>query len=135
MMGYGLFFWAPSHSWYAASIWACCKASLSFGALTDGYGEKRRAMYAFIPAIAFVATVPFYAAGVLELDAPALRRGIPAVRHLGRHGLLLGCSGAAVLCREETGERLGWIGRKPSIGAVHSHLPPHIGHGKNVSTH
>jgi MFS family permease len=80
MMGYGLFFWAPSllvRSFHLSLL----QASLSFGALvlvggligiwcggalTDRYGEKRRAMYAFIPAIAFVATVPFYAAGVLS---------------------------------------------------------------------
>jgi MFS family permease len=80
MMGYGLFFWAPSllvRSFHLSLL----QASLSFGslvlvggligiwcggALTDRYGEKRRAMYAFIPAIAFVATVPFYVAGVLS---------------------------------------------------------------------
>jgi MFS family permease len=80
MMGYGLFFWAPSllvRSFHLSLL----QASLSFGALvlvggligiwfggalTDRYGEKRRAMYAYIPAIAFVATVPFYVAGVLS---------------------------------------------------------------------
>src|SRR3979490_1537431 len=80
MMGYGLFFWAPSllvRSFHLSLL----QASLSFGslvlvggligiwgggALTDRYGEKRRAMYAFIPAVAFVATVPFYVAGVLS---------------------------------------------------------------------
>jgi MFS family permease len=80
MMGYGLFFWAPSflvRSYHLSLL----HASLSFGALvlvggligiwcggvlTDRYGEKRRSMYAFIPAIAFVATVPFYLAGVLS---------------------------------------------------------------------
>jgi MFS family permease len=80
MMGYGLFFWAPSllvRSFHLSLL----QASLSFGslvlvggligiwcggALTDRYGEKRRAMYAFIPATAFVATVPFYVAGVLS---------------------------------------------------------------------
>jgi MFS family permease len=36
------------------------------GVLADRYGETRRAMYAFIPATAFVATVPFYVAGVLS---------------------------------------------------------------------
>jgi MFS family permease len=80
MMGYGLFFWAPSllvRSFHLSLL----QASLSFGslvlvggligiwcggALTDRYGEKRRAMYAFIPAVAFVATVPFYVAGVMS---------------------------------------------------------------------
>jgi len=80
MMGYGLFFWAPSflvRSFHMSLL----HASLSFGALvlvggligiwcggalTDRYGEKHRSLYAFIPAIAFVATVPFYLAGVLS---------------------------------------------------------------------
>jgi len=80
MMGYGLFFWAPSflvRSFHMSLL----HASLSFGALvlvggligiwcggvlSDRYGEKHRSMYAFIPAIAFVATVPFYLAGVLS---------------------------------------------------------------------
>lgn len=79
MMGYGLFFWAPSFLVRSFHL-SLLHASLSFGALvlvggligiwcggvlTDRYGEKRRSMYAFIPAIAFVATVPFYVAGVL----------------------------------------------------------------------
>jgi MFS family permease len=79
MMGYGLFFWAPSFLVRSFHL-SLLQASLSFGALvlvggligiwcggvlTDRYGEKRRSMYAFIPAIAFVATVPFYLAGVL----------------------------------------------------------------------
>ncbi|HEY4969169.1 MAG TPA: MFS transporter [Steroidobacteraceae bacterium] len=80
MMGYGLFFWAPSflvRSFHMSLL----HASLSFGALVlvggligiwfggalaDRYGDKRRAMYAYIPAIAFLTTVPFYAAGVLS---------------------------------------------------------------------
>ena len=80
MMGYGLFFWAPSFLVRSFHL-SLLQASLGFGALvlvggligiwcggalTDRYGEKRRAMYAFIPAIAFVATVPFYVAGVLS---------------------------------------------------------------------
>jgi len=80
MMGYGLFFWAPSflvRSFHMSLL----QASLSFGALVlvggligiwfggalaDRYGEKRKAMYAYIPAMAFLATLPFYAAGVLS---------------------------------------------------------------------
>lgn len=80
MMGYGLFFWAPSllvRSFHLSLL----HASLGYGAmvllggligiwcggvLADRYGETRRAMYAFIPAIAFVTTVPFYVAGVLS---------------------------------------------------------------------
>jgi MFS family permease len=80
MMGYGLFFWAPSllvRSFHLSLL----QASLSYGALVligglmgislggvlaDRYGDKRRGMYAVIPAIAFLTTIPFYVAGVLS---------------------------------------------------------------------
>ena len=80
MMGYGLFFWAPSFLVRSFHL-SLFHASLAYGGLVlvgglvgiwfggvlaDRYGEKRRAMYAFIPATAFVATVPFYVAGVLS---------------------------------------------------------------------
>lgn len=80
MMGYGLFFWAPSFLVRSFHL-SLLHASLGFGALilvggligiwfggalADRYGEKRRALYAVIPAIAFLATVPFYVVGVLS---------------------------------------------------------------------
>jgi MFS family permease len=80
MMGYGLFFWAPSFLVRSFHL-TLLQASLSYGGLVllgglfgiwfggvlaDRYGEKRRAMYAFVPAIAFLATVPFYVVGVLS---------------------------------------------------------------------
>ena len=80
MMGYGLFFWAPSFLVRSFHL-TLLHASLGFGALVlvggligiwfggalaDRYGEKRKAMYAYIPAMAFLATLPFYAAGVLS---------------------------------------------------------------------
>jgi MFS family permease len=80
MMGYGLFFWAPSFLVRSFHL-SLLHASLSYGGLVlvgglcgiwcggllaDRYGEKRRAMYAFIPAAAFLTTVPFYLAGVLS---------------------------------------------------------------------
>ena len=79
-MGYGLFFWAPSFLVRSFHL-SLLHASLSYGGLVlvggllgiwcggllaDRYGEKRRAMYAFIPAIAFLTTLPFYVAGVLS---------------------------------------------------------------------
>ncbi len=79
MMGYGLFFWAPSFLVRSFHL-SLLQASLFFGglvlvggllgiwlggALADRYGDENRGMYAFIPAIAFIATLPFYAAGVL----------------------------------------------------------------------
>jgi MFS family permease len=80
MMGYGLFFWAPSFLVRSFHL-SLLHASLGYGALVllgglfgiwfggvlaDRYGEKRRAMYAFVPAVAFLATIPFYVVGVLS---------------------------------------------------------------------
>jgi sugar phosphate permease len=80
MMGYGLFFWAPSFLVRSFHL-SLLQASLGYGTLVlvgglfgiwsggvlaDRYGGKRRGMYAFIPAMAFLATLPFYVAGVLS---------------------------------------------------------------------
>jgi len=80
MMGYGLFFWAPSFLVRSFHL-SLLQASLTFGTLVlvggligiwaggvlaDRYGEQRRGMYAVIPAIAFLTTIPFYVAGVLS---------------------------------------------------------------------
>ncbi len=80
MTGYGLFFWAPSFLVRSFHL-SLLHASFSYGgivlvgglmgiwvggALADRYGERHRSMYAFIPGIAFVTTVPFYVAGVLS---------------------------------------------------------------------
>jgi MFS family permease len=80
MMGYGLFFWAPSFLVRSFHL-SLLHASLGYGGLVllgglfgiwfggvlaDRYGEKRRAMYAFVPAVAFLATIPFYVIGVLS---------------------------------------------------------------------
>jgi MFS family permease len=79
MIGYGLLFWMPSFLVRSFGL-TLLSASRSFGAivliggiggiwlggsLADRYGAKRRAAYALVPAIAFVATVPFYVTGVL----------------------------------------------------------------------
>jgi sugar phosphate permease len=80
MMGYGLFFWAPSflvRSFHLSLLHASlCYGSLVLvgglagiwlgGVLADRYGGTRRGMYAFIPAVAFLTTIPFYFAGVLS---------------------------------------------------------------------
>jgi MFS family permease len=80
MMGYGLFFWAPSFLVRSFHL-SLLQASLTFGTLVlvggligiwaggvlaDRYGGERRGMYALIPAMAFVTTIPFYVAGVLS---------------------------------------------------------------------
>jgi predicted MFS family arabinose efflux permease len=78
MMGYGLFFWLPSFFVRSHGM-TLLEASLYFGAilliggiagiwmggwLADRFGSARRRNYALIPAVAFVLTVPFYAAAV-----------------------------------------------------------------------
>jgi predicted MFS family arabinose efflux permease len=80
MMGYGLFFWLPSFFVRSYGI-SLLEASLFFGAilliggiaglwlggaLVDRFGEKRKSLYAVIPAAAFIATVPFYIVGVMS---------------------------------------------------------------------
>ncbi|MGE4431035.1 MAG: spinster family MFS transporter [Sphingobium sp.] len=78
MMGYGLFFWLPSFLVRSFGI-TLLSASLHYGAillvggiagiwlggrLADDMGKRSRGAYALIPAIAFIATIPFYAAGI-----------------------------------------------------------------------
>ena len=78
MMGYGLFFWLPSFLVRSFGL-TLLSASLHYGAillvagiagiwlggrLADRTGERRRAVYALVPAAAFVATIPFYALGI-----------------------------------------------------------------------
>jgi MFS family permease len=80
MIGYGLLFWMPSFLVRSFGL-TLLNASRSFGAivliggiggiwlggaLADRYGPKRKAAYALVPAIGFVATVPFYVTGVLS---------------------------------------------------------------------
>jgi len=78
MMGYGMFFWLPSFFVRSYGL-TLLEASLYFGSillvggitgiwlggwLADRFGAARRRAYAIIPAIAFLATIPFYVAAV-----------------------------------------------------------------------
>jgi predicted MFS family arabinose efflux permease len=80
MMGYGLFFWLPSFFVRSYGI-SLIDASLFYGAillvgglagiwlggsLADRFGATRRGAYVIIPALAFVATVPFYVVAILS---------------------------------------------------------------------
>ncbi|MDH3616461.1 MAG: MFS transporter [Gammaproteobacteria bacterium] len=80
MMGYGLFFWLPSFFVRSYGI-SLLNASLFYGAillvgglagiwvggsLADRFGADRRGAYVVIPAVAFLATVPFYVVGILS---------------------------------------------------------------------
>lgn len=78
MMGYGLFFWLPSFFVRSFGL-TLLDASLGYGAillvgglagiwlggaLSDGLADRSKGYYALVPALAFVATLPFYALGI-----------------------------------------------------------------------
>jgi predicted MFS family arabinose efflux permease len=80
MMGYGLFFWLPSFFVRSFGL-ELLEASVFYGsillvggiagtwlggALADRLGAEKRGMYVMIPAIAFLATVPFYVVAILS---------------------------------------------------------------------
>jgi MFS family permease len=80
MIGYGIFFWLPSFFVRSYGL-SLLDASLFYGAnlllggiagiwlggwLGDRFGHKRHSQYARIPAIAFIATVPFYVLAILS---------------------------------------------------------------------
>jgi sugar phosphate permease len=78
MMGYGMFFWLPSFFVRSYQL-TLLEASLYYGSillvggiagiwmggsLADRFGADKRRMYAIIPAVAFLATIPFYVGAV-----------------------------------------------------------------------
>ena len=80
MMGYGVFFWLPSFFVRSYEM-TLLNASLFYGAilligglagiwaggwLGDRFGQDRHEQYARIPAIAFLATIPFYIVAILS---------------------------------------------------------------------
>jgi MFS family permease len=80
MMGYGMFFWLPSFFVRSFNL-SLLDASLFFGAilligglagiwaggwLGDRYGHTDRAQFARIPALAFIATIPFFVLAMLS---------------------------------------------------------------------
>ena len=80
MMGYGLFFWMPSFLVRSFSL-TLVQASLAYGGLilvggltgiwlggmfADRRSGHQKSIHALIPALAFLATIPFYVAGVLS---------------------------------------------------------------------
>jgi predicted MFS family arabinose efflux permease len=80
MMGYGVFFWLPSFFVRSFHL-SLLHASLFYGAvlllgglagiwaggwLGDRFGHRDHSQFARIPAWAFIATVPFYALGILS---------------------------------------------------------------------
>lgn len=114
MMGYGLFFWLPSFFVRSFGL-TLLEASVFYGsilliggiagtwlggALADRLGANRRGMYVTIPAIAFLATVPFY---ILAILSPNLTTTFFA--------LLI-----------PTGLGLAWLG--PVLSAIQHVVPP-----------
>jgi predicted MFS family arabinose efflux permease len=86
MIGYGIFFWVPSFLVRSYGL-SLLDASLFYGAvlligglagtwaggwLGDRLGSRRRGWYAGVPAVAFIATLPFY---VLAILSPNLASG------------------------------------------------------------
>jgi predicted MFS family arabinose efflux permease len=88
VMGYGVYFWMPSFLVRSYHLTlpqvSVCFSALTFvsgvagiwlgGALADRLGATRRAAYALVPAVAFLLSVPLYAAGLL---APASLSSLP----------------------------------------------------------
>lgn len=116
MMGYGVFFWLPSFLVRSFEL-TLLEASLFFGSillvggvagiwlggvLADKYGKASKSAYAVIPAIAFLATVPFYVVGVLS---PTL-------------GLV------SVVLVVPTALGLAWLG--PVLSAIQHLVPPNM---------
>jgi len=84
MIGYGIFFWFPSFFVRSYGL-SLLDASLFYGAILllggvagiwaggwfgDYFGHRRHSLYAVIPAIAFVASVPFYVLAILSPSLP-----------------------------------------------------------------
>jgi MFS family permease len=88
VMGYGVYFWMPSFLarsyhlsltqvsvYFSAIVFVSGIAGIWLGgALADRLGAARRAAYAIVPAVAFVLSVPLYAAGLL---APVSLSSLP----------------------------------------------------------
>jgi predicted MFS family arabinose efflux permease len=116
MMGYGMFFWLPSFFVRSYGL-SLLEASLYYGAillvggiagiwlggsLADRFGTARRRVYAIIPAVAFLATIPFYVAAVLSSS--------------------LAMSFALFLVPTALG--LVWLG--PVLSSIQHVVPPHM---------
>jgi MFS family permease len=152
MMGYGVFFWLPSFFVRSYGL-TLLNASLFFGAvlligglagiwvggwLGDRFGQIQRAQYARIPAIAFLATVPFY---VLAILSPTLTLSfvvllvptalglawigpvVSAIQHLVRPDMRATASAIFLFINNLIGIGLGTY----AIGALSDTLHVHFG--------
>ena len=152
MMGYGVFFWLPSFFVRSYGL-TLLNASLFFGAVLligglagiwaggwmgDRFGQIQRAQYARIPAIAFLATVPFY---VLAILSPTLTLSfvvllvptalglawigpvVSAIQHLVRPDMRATASAIFLFINNLIGIGLGTY----AIGALSDTLQVHFG--------
>lgn len=116
MMGYGLFFWMPSFLVRSFGL-ELLDASLYYGAillvggiagtwlggsLADRFGADNRGAYVLIPAIAFVATVPFYVIAIMSTNLIATFFAMLVPTALG----------------------LAWLG--PVLSAIQHVVPPNM---------
>ena len=152
MMGYGLFFWLPSFFVRSYGL-SLLDASLFYGAillvgglagiwaggwLGDRFGVGNRRRYLTIPAIAFLATVPFYLVGILSpslvlsffvllvptaLGLAWLGPVISAIQHLVRPDMRATASAVFLFINNLVGIGLGTL----AIGALSDTLQSAFG--------
>lgn len=152
MMGYGVFFWLPSFFVRSYGL-TLLNASLFFGAvlligglagiwvggwLGDRFGQIQRAQYARIPAIAFLATVPFYVLAILSptltvsfvvllvptaLGLAWIGPVVSAIQHLVRPDMRATASAIFLFINNLIGIGLGTY----AIGALSDTLHVHFG--------
>jgi predicted MFS family arabinose efflux permease len=116
MMGYGMFFWLPSFFVRSHGL-TLLEASLYYGAillvggmagiwlggsLADRFGARGKHYYALIPAVAFLATIPFYVGAVTSSSLAV----------------------SFVLFLVPTALGLVWLG--PVLSAIQHVVPPHM---------
>ena len=152
MMGYGVFFWLPSFFVRSYGL-TLLNASLFFGAVLligglagiwaggwmgDRFGQIQRAQYARIPAIAFLATVPFYVLAILSptltvsfvvllvptaLGLAWIGPVVSAIQHLVRPDMRATASAIFLFINNLIGIGLGTY----AIGALSDTLQVHFG--------
>jgi len=152
MIGYGLFFWLPSFFVRSHGM-SLLDASAYFGAIllvggiagiwmggwaADRFGAVRRRAYAIIPAVAFLATVPFYVGAVTSSSLVAsfalfliptalglawLGPVLSAIQHVVPPGMRATASAIFLFVNNLIGLGLGTV----ALGALSDALALHYG--------
>ena len=116
MMGYGVFFWLPSFfarsfqlsltetGWLFGGVlfFAGSLGIILGGVMGDWIGKRKRAAFAFVPAIAFLISAPLYWAGIMSPSATL----------------------AVIVLFVPTALGLAWLG--PVLSAFQHLFPPHL---------